>query len=273
MSTPLVSIICPVYNGASYLEETLASVVGQTYPKVELIVIDGGSTDGTASVVEKFGDRITRFVSEPDEGMYDALAKGFSLASGEIVGYINAGDFLNSYAIETAVRIFTEHEVQWITGCRSICNEQSVVTHVDLPFRYLNKLIQVGSYVNHLPFIQQETCFWTRDLVDKMDLERFRQFRYAGDYFLWWTLSHYATLEVVSCPLGVFKKHSGQLSEDRQAYLNEVNSFTSNRKFTHILLEKLELIGWALHPYLRSLISNRVLRYDHKAKNWVRSFQ
>lgn len=272
MNRPLFSIICPVFNSAAYVEETLRSIVGQTYDNVEIIVVDGGSTDGTLEVIQQFSEQITHLISEPDRGMYDALAKGFALASGEYMGYINAGDFLNPFAIETAISVFIQFDAKWITGCRSICNENSVVTHVDLPFRYRRSLVKVGSYVNSLPFIQQETTFWTRELNQHTDLEMLRMFRCAGDYYLWWSFAGVAQLDVVSCPFGVFKKHRGQLSEDMNAYLTEVKSFVSRRNPIQFLEEIFELALWGLHPKLRAIISDRVFRFDHQEQRWYRRY-
>ncbi len=87
-----VSIITVVYNGAETVAEAIESVLEQTYPTVEYIVIDGGSTDGTQAIVQRYGARISQFVSEPDGGLYEAMNKGLSRATGEVVGILNADD-------------------------------------------------------------------------------------------------------------------------------------------------------------------------------------
>ena len=101
--TPLVSIITVVYNGEKYLEQTIQSVINQTYKNIEYIIIDGGSTDGTLDIVKKYEKHISYWVSEPDEGLYYAMNKGIGLANGELVGMINSDDWYELNAIELMV--------------------------------------------------------------------------------------------------------------------------------------------------------------------------
>lgn len=88
-----VSIITTTYNSAKTIEDTIKSVLDQTYPNIEYIIIDGGSVDGTPDIVNKYKDRITKIVSEKDEGIFDAFNKGIKLATGDIVGILNSDDF------------------------------------------------------------------------------------------------------------------------------------------------------------------------------------
>ena len=94
MKSNLVSIITVVYNCADIIEETIKSVVCHDLNTFEYIIIDGGSTDGTVEIINKYLDKIDVFVSEPDKGIYDAMNKGISLSSGEFIGFINGGDKL-----------------------------------------------------------------------------------------------------------------------------------------------------------------------------------
>lgn len=101
---PILSVITVVYNNVDHVERTLLSVLNQTYPHIEYIVIDGASTDGTLQVIEKYKDRIAKFVSEPDKGIYDAMNKGLTMATGDYVLFMNSGDEL--YAPETVASVF-----------------------------------------------------------------------------------------------------------------------------------------------------------------------
>jgi len=100
---PLVSIITPSYNQGKYIEETLRSVLLQDYPNIEYIVIDGASTDNSVEVIEKYRDRLAFFVSEKDDGQSDAINKGFSMAHGEIIAWLNSDDVYTEHAVARAV--------------------------------------------------------------------------------------------------------------------------------------------------------------------------
>mgnify|MGYP001347080110 CR=1 FL=1 len=107
---PLVSIITVVYNGEQYLEQTIKSVIDQTYKNIEYIIIDGGSYDGTVEIIKKYQSHITYWLSENDKGVYDAMNKGISLAKGDIIGIINSDDFYSVKAVEIAVYYLNSHE-------------------------------------------------------------------------------------------------------------------------------------------------------------------
>ncbi len=97
---PLISIITVVYNGEKYFEQTILSVINQTYKNIEYIIIDGGSTDGSIDIIRKYKDNISYWVSEPDNGLYDAMNKGIKIAKGELIGMINSDDWYEQDALE-----------------------------------------------------------------------------------------------------------------------------------------------------------------------------
>ena len=105
---PLVTVVTVVYNGAEYLEDTIKSVIEQTYDNVEYIIVDGGSTDGTLETIKKYEDAIDYWVSEPDKGIYDAMNKGIDLGSGKWINFMNAGDLFFNLEVFNEIA-FNEH--------------------------------------------------------------------------------------------------------------------------------------------------------------------
>lgn len=102
-----ISIITVVWNNKKTIKDAIESVLGQTHKDIEYIIIDGASTDGTVEVVKSYGSRISKFVSEADRGLYDAMNKGIALASGDVVGILNSDDFyMDNGVIERVVREF-----------------------------------------------------------------------------------------------------------------------------------------------------------------------
>ncbi|MFM6976631.1 MAG: glycosyltransferase family 2 protein [Sphingobacteriaceae bacterium] len=104
MNKPRLSVVTVVYNNAPDLERTMLSVLGQTYPNIEYLLIDGGSTDGTLAIIKKYESRLAKWISEKDAGIYDAMNKGLALATGDYVLFMNSGDEI--YAPHTVEKVF-----------------------------------------------------------------------------------------------------------------------------------------------------------------------
>jgi len=112
-----VSIVTVCFNSVKYIDEAIQSVVTQNYPDIEYIIIDGGSTDGTVEIVKSYGDKISKFISEPDFGIYDAMNKGIMNASGAIVGLLNSDDFFyDDKVVEKIANSFISHEIDGVYG-------------------------------------------------------------------------------------------------------------------------------------------------------------
>jgi len=126
---PLVSIVTPSYNQGKFLEETINSVLDQTYKNIEYYIIDGGSTDNSISIIKKYEKYLSGWVSEKDKGQSTAINKGYKLTSGEIFTWINSDDLLKSDAVTSVIPYFTNQDVVLINGevIKKILSLQTVV--------------------------------------------------------------------------------------------------------------------------------------------------
>jgi glycosyltransferase involved in cell wall biosynthesis len=181
---PVVSIITPSYNQANYLEETIQSVLGQTYPNIEYILIDGASSDKSLDVIKKYADKLAYWVSEKDKGQTDAINKGFARAHGEIIAWLNSDDTLEPHAVAEAVAFLDEHpEVGLVYGDANYIDEKDrVIGRFPAAQTDLTKLRR--GYV-HIP---QQASFFRKalwDLVGPLD----DSFFFAMDYDLWTRLA------------------------------------------------------------------------------------
>lgn len=224
-----ISLITPCRNAGALLEDTLESVAVQSALSagsvtVEHLVMDGASQDRTGEVVSRYPH--ARLFSRPDSGMYDALADGFQRASGDIIGYLNAGDILHPRAFGVLAEVFSCAGVDWLTGFSALINDQLQVTAAWKPPRYRQEFVRNGTYLrgHPVPGIMQEATFWTSGVHGKLDFEKLKTFRLAGDYFLWLQLASLVPLHSVESLIGFFRIHAGQLSEDRDAYRNEIRA-------------------------------------------------
>jgi glycosyltransferase involved in cell wall biosynthesis len=119
---PKVSIVTPSFNQGQFIEETIRSVLLQDYPNLEYIIIDGGSSDNTLEIIEKYQEWITYWVSEPDHGQSHAINKGFAQATGEVFGWLNSDDYFHPDALRTLLHFRQKSldAVAWVGACRDV---------------------------------------------------------------------------------------------------------------------------------------------------------
>jgi glycosyltransferase involved in cell wall biosynthesis len=144
---PLITVITVVFNGEKYLENTILSVINQTYDNVEYIIIDGGSTDGTIDIIKKYEERLDYWISESDDGIYDAMNKGVSLCSGDIIGLINADDWYEIEAILIIANKFITNSGAILHGSMNIIKENKFY-YTAKPALNLSSL-KKGMIINH----------------------------------------------------------------------------------------------------------------------------
>jgi glycosyltransferase involved in cell wall biosynthesis len=270
-----ISIVTPCFNAASNLHETISSVLGQTAvlserAELEYIICDGGSTDRTIDIIGSINSPAIKLISEPDRGMYDALAKGLKLASGDIVAYINAGDYYHKCAFDVAIDLFEERKVSWLTGYMIFYNEKSYALPYLLPFKYRKRFFDCGMYLGKLPYVQQESTFWSAELNAGIDFDVLATLKVAGDFYLWQQFSKSAELKIVEAYLAGFRKQKGQLSENKDSYHQELASFLSDPSLQDSILAIFDKAMFYFAPNkLKKKLNNRgIFRFGHDSQKW-----
>ena len=199
---PLVSIITPSFNQGHFLEQTIQSVLSQDYPRLEYIIVDGGSTDSSVDVIQQYADKINWWVSERDQGHADALNKGFARATGDILAWLNSDDTYQPGAIRQAVDFLLAHPgISMVYSDANLVDERGQYLG-RFPARQTSYSMMLNGTVN-IP--QATTFFWTHSWkqVGPLDLT----LKYAFDYDLWVRLAKIAPIVYVRQTWANFRLH------------------------------------------------------------------
>jgi glycosyltransferase involved in cell wall biosynthesis len=219
---PTISIVTPVFNQIDFIEDCIRSILDQNYPNLEYIIIDGGSTDGTTDIIEKYASKLHYWISEPDNGLYHALQKGFQKSTGEIMGWLNSDDILQNNSLFTIAEILgTHNDVHWLQGLPTVIDIHNRIVFSRKP-RHDKYDFLLKEYHDGI-FIQQESTYWRRILWEKAGAFISTDYKIAGDFELWMRFFKQGTLYGTNAIIGSFRyRGKGQLSKDHYAeYLDE----------------------------------------------------
>ena len=200
---PLVTIVTPSYNQAAYIEETIQSVLNQDYKNIQFIIVDGASTDGSVDLIKKYQNKISIWISESDRGQTDAINKGFSLARGEIIGWLNSDDTLLQYAVSEAVQFLVDNPTVGLVygDANYIDGDSEVIGKFPAAQTSLKKLLR--GYV-HIP---QQASFFRKSLWDRVGpLDP--SFYFAMDYDLWVRLASVSEIKYLPRLWANFRLHA-----------------------------------------------------------------
>jgi glycosyltransferase involved in cell wall biosynthesis len=232
MTLPTISIVTPSFNQVDFLESTLKSVLDQNYPKLEYIVMDGGSSDGSAEMIASYADRLSYWQSEKDGGQYDAIQQGFDRSTGEIMAWLNADDLYFPWTLQVVGEIFATYpDVEWLISLNpGNWNERGILCGTTSREGYTKVLFDRGLLLR-LPgrraghFIQQESVFWRRRLWDRAGGRLSSEHRLAADFELWARFFQQAPPYGVKAVLSGFRRHGQQRSQVlRDQYFDELYS-------------------------------------------------
>jgi len=228
---PGISVVTPCRNAARYVAHTIESVRGQRYPQLEHVLVDGASTDGTLSAIASHRDYFHAIISERDEGMYDAINKGFAQTTGEIMAWINADDIWLPGTLRTVGEIFAAHpQVEWISSALpAAIDENGAMVKVNRFQGFSRRGFLDGEFLAGAGwwspgYIQQESTFWRRSLWERAGGHVDTRLKLAGDFELWTRFFRHAELFAVDVPLGCWRRHAAQqTSMVFEKYVTEAN--------------------------------------------------
>ncbi|KAF0655081.1 glycosyl transferase family protein [Cyanobium sp. Copco_Reservoir_LC18] len=203
---PLFSIVIPTLNQGAFIEDTLLSILWQGYDNVEIIVVDGGSTDDTPAVLERYRPWISVLISEPDRGQSDAINKGFRRASGSILAWLNSDDLYLPGAFRAVLEAFAAHpDGRWVIGSGDIISaDQRFLRHV--PAREGSE--QTLLAIENDCFLLQQSCFWSASLWREAGGQVDESLSLLMDYDLWWRFSRRCTGIVTQEKLGAMRYYA-----------------------------------------------------------------
>lgn len=267
---PKISIVTPNFNQAPFLEETIQSVLGQGYPNLEYVIIDGGSTDGSVDIIRKYESQLHYWCSEPDQGHYNALNKGFAQTSGQIMAWINSDDFYFPWTLKTVASLFGDlTNVRWLTPIVTPCFDyhgQSLYVHrLEGVCReaFLDGCYAAGSGRRgsigpgrFFGYFQQESTFWRRDLWEEVGGHLREEFSLAADFDLWARMATRAQPAGFRGLLGGFRIRESQRSGDQGSYseqatesLNEQRELAGLPSVQHSGAQRVPVTKWQVPKF------------------------
>lgn len=219
MRNPTINIVTPSFNQAQFLEATIQSVVGQSYPNLEYMVLDGGSTDGSVEVIRRHEAQIDYWVSERDRGQTHAINKGFARAAGDILGWVNSDDLLERGSLQTVAQYFSDNpDWQCLTGRVYLidgdgdyldADSRAKITPADrkravYPEDDIDIPTRLWSF--HRCWFPQQATFWRRSLLEQVGPLN-EHLHYVMDYELWQRFSQVTEIHTVPDILARYRFH------------------------------------------------------------------
>lgn len=211
-----ICVIIPCYNSAEFIEETILSILNQDYPNLQCVVVDGGSTDGTLSILDKYQSNRLSWISEKDNGQSDAINKGLQLVKGDIVTYLNADDVYEQNCFRDVSEFFTKFPDQkWLYGnCRIINENGKEIRKLITQYKNFWQRHYGYSRLLVMDFIAQPSVFWRTELTDELGLFDINN-HLTMDYEYWLRIGAKYKPGFINEYLARFRLHSTSKSATR----------------------------------------------------------
>lgn len=261
-NAPLISVITVVYNSVSTIEETIMSVINQTYSNIEYIVIDGGSTDGTVDIIRKYHEHISYWVSEPDKGIYDAMNKGLQVVTGYWTSFLNSGD--RFFSVNSVALVIKNGELG--ENCADVLYGD-IVCQYDFGFLLL-KPASLECFNSFFP-ISHPATFSRTELLQKRLFDT--SFKISADFKLFHSLyfDRYR-FKYIPVPIAFFDAVSGVSSTNVFSLYKENQQVLESSEITIKLKMLIFKIRFAMSRLKGYLIPNS-LKMIHKKERLLRN--
>ena len=288
---PRLSIVVPSYNQSRFLSKALDSILSQSYPNLELIVIDGGSSDNSLQILHSYSSSLAYWCSEPDGGHGHALLKGFEIATGDIMAWLNSDDVYFPWSLHAVAHLFQQFtNVDWITGRGVTRNDEGY------PLREEHSRKNFFSFlIGDFGWIQQESTFWRRSLWELAKAEIVSSFSNnltMVDSAVWCSFFKHADLYNADIMLGSYRQHlDNRAQQDPRRCVNETASLVSKIMYPYFRRSLFLAYVYmairhvlSLYPIRKTLNTNtiqsicasllrpppfHVARYDRFGQQWI----
>lgn len=230
---PRISIITPSFNQGGYIEDTILSILLQSYPNTEHIIVDGGSTDETLGVVNKYKNSLAQIISEPDNGQSDAINKGMALATGDILTWLNSDDMLAPGSLAAIAMAFDVNDVDLVAGvCQLFLGNRLFASHLTScpngPLR-VEQLLDMEHYWQAGMYFYQPEVMFSREIWEKAGGYVDEKLHFCMDSEMFLRFSKYeARLQVIGHPVAWFRYHEDQKTNDPNVSPDEFKRVCQN---------------------------------------------